>query len=273
MQTFTVEYLISDLIDGVTPSPAFIPENEAPSGPTDPEELEDVTEHDDDNIYRFNVTNLGLIDPDFGTGGTFGDRFIDALWIQSPTAGLAASTMAVLSTRTRETVQEFIVPSLVGLTDFYREGCIFVPQGSVLGINGFDASADPDDIVVRMRIKAPDTLEEYAQMLESCCCTSLAECEAPTFSALDTTSVACGAPAPLRTITMTGSGFTENTTVEILTASCAGGDVSISDVTILSDTELSFLVTCDAACTVSLRVSNGPGCELDIVDAFSTTLA
>ena len=33
---------------------------------------------------------------------------------------------------------------IAGIDNFYRSECIFVPQGSLLGITGFDASADPE---------------------------------------------------------------------------------------------------------------------------------
>lgn len=273
MQSFEVEYLVSDLLDGTTPSPVFIPENLAPSGPTVPEDLEDVALADDDNIYRFEVTNLGLIDPDFGIGGSFADRFLVGLWINSPVAGGAASTIAVLSTRTREIVQEFVVPSLNGETNFYREECIFVPQGSVLGLNGFDASADPDDILVRLHIKCADTLEDYALLLESCCCTEAAVCTVPEVTDVQPSSpVACSGPPGSNIVTVTGGPFDTTTTVQLTNTSCGVGEsLSISNLLINSATELQFQADCDGTCTTDFIVSNGPGCDTLVSPGFSTT--
>ena len=273
MQSFEIEFLVAGSLDGVTPSPAFITKDRAPSTPKiDPESLEtDVAEPDDDNIYRFDVENLGLVDPDFGLGGTFGDRFIVGLWINSPNPAADPAPIAVVSTRVRELTQEIVVDNLAGLDNFYREECIFIPQGSYLGFIGF--AADPGTpILVRMHVKCPQTLEEYALLLNSCCCTELAACTTPTVDSISPQVVDCNDPPPQRTVTVKGGPFNADTQASIVAICVGPGGMSITDIEIVDEETLTFLVNCSGVCTpATLTISNGPGCEVTVPDAFSTT--
>lgn len=170
MQSYEIEYVVSGSLDGTTVSPAFIPlDRQSSAGTIDPEELaDDVAQPDEDNIYRFDVDDLGLIDPDFGVGGSLGDRFIVGLWINSGVAAVDPSPVAVVSTREREITLELIESSLVGQTNYYQQDCIFIPQGAYLGLTGWNAGDDP--VIVRLHVKAPESPEELAHMLEACCC-------------------------------------------------------------------------------------------------------
>lgn len=276
MQSFEIEYQVSNALDGTTHSPPFIPENEAPSGPVVPPELADlVVQADDDNIYRFEVENLGLVDPTFGGEASFADRVIVGLWINSPTPGGGGAQVAVISERDRDIVYETPLPpgSLAGLTNVYRRQCIFVPQGCVLGFVGFDASADPDDIIVRMHVKQAENLEDYALLLESCCCELASLCVTPEVTNINPTSVDCLDTEANRTITVTGGPFTEDTTIELIDASCILGEsVSITDVTFVDESTMTFVVECTGQCQGGIRVSNGIGCSVDVPDAFTTDI-
>ncbi len=167
MRSYEIEYVVSGALDGTTLPPPFVPIDKSSAttiaDPATPEG--DSKLPDDDNIYRFDVKDLGLIDPDFGVGGAFGDRFISGLWINN-SDNVPTPAVGVVSTRTRESTQEIITPG--GLTStFYRQSCIFVPQGSYLGIHSPDEVDDP--WIVRMHIEAPENLEEYALLMKACC--------------------------------------------------------------------------------------------------------
>lgn len=273
MQSYELEFVVSTSLDGVTPSPVFIPINRAPSSPDiDPESLAtDVKEPDEDNIYRFDVTNLGVIDPDFGVGGSFGDRFIVGLWIDAPNAGDANALVAVFTSRPegREVVQKLVVPSLAGQTSFYLEDCIFIPQGSLLGLIGFLADpATESPIIVRLHVKQAETLEEYALLLDSCCCQSPG-CLTPTVDLITPATVTCDGSDP--SIDIFGANFTPETTVVFEDTCLGSARASAGTVSFIDSTHIHVDVICDGECSVNVRVSNGLGCDVLVEDAFDTT--
>ena len=258
MQCFTLEYRVQNRIDGVTVSPAFI---------TDDTGSPDAAVPNDANIYEFTVEDLGLIDPDFGgSNGSFGDRFISNIWINSPVPGDAGAIAAVVSNRVRELTQE-VVLDYVGETNVYSDTCIFVPQGSVLGLVGFDASAVQGDIIVRLEIAAAESLEEYALMLESCCC-SLTACVAPEIETVEPDVFVCS--GGIDTVVVTGGPFSPDAEVSIDPLCINPGGMTLVDFRVISPTTIEIDVQCSGFCNVDLTISNGPGCSVTLEAAFGT---
>ena len=88
-QVFTVEYVVTDELDGVTEAPAFEVD------PQDP----DYEVPAPDGIYRREVDRLGLIDPDLGEGNTRGNRLVAWAWVRGPIAADASAAIEVIDDR------------------------------------------------------------------------------------------------------------------------------------------------------------------------------
>lgn len=161
LKMFTIEYNLAAgfRFDGVTPAPPFS---------TDPTSIL-YKQPSDDQIFRFELEqNVGIIDPDFGIGGSEGDRFIQLLDIELPINDFL--TVAVTDFQTMAEAggipQQSILPQ-TELLRYYRDSCIFVPQGSVLAIL---SPADGGISKLRYNVVTPESRAALAQMLQECCC-------------------------------------------------------------------------------------------------------
>ncbi len=161
LKMFTVEYALAvgNRFDGQTPAPAFS------TDPTSP----NYHPPGDDQIFRFELDqDLGIIDPDFGIGGAEGDRFIQLLDIELP--AVDSLSLAVADFRlvgeNDGIPQEVLVP-FTNLQRYYNDGCIFVPQGSVLAV-----MSDVTNGISRLRynVVVPNDRPDLARLLEQCCC-------------------------------------------------------------------------------------------------------
>lgn len=255
MQQITLEYRVAVALDGVTPSPVFSVD---PSSP-------DYKAPDPDGIYRFEVDNLGWIDPDFDVGGTQGDRFLRAALVEGPNApaGFAGIALLALYTDTDPVTVIFLqdIAELTGTSYRLPKGCFEVPQGAVLGVTGLEGNPG-EPVILRISVDVPDSLVEYAEMMQACCCEQGEDECIPT-------SVSDIAPdfffpfeVPL-TLTVTGSGFVDGVTVVDVVQ--AGGfpspGVDFENVTIVSDTELTLDITSAFPGAYDIVVSNGEGCS------------
>jgi hypothetical protein len=158
LQTFSVEYVVTGSLDGTTPAPPFsiAPESPLYLRPTE-------------NLYRLPpVENLGIIDPDFGAGGTFGDRFIYSLDVSGPNPG-TNFRISLLDVTTASPRLLKILANLGASSTFFTNQCIFVPQGGGIGLVGLTGSPS-SPIVVRYNVVAAESEEEFAQILAACCC-------------------------------------------------------------------------------------------------------
>lgn len=165
-QQYTIEYEVPVAVDGSTAAPAFSVDPASP----------DFKQADADGIYRFTAAQmqqltggrLGLIDPDFGVGGTFADRFIHMIEVRTSGAG-AAAQISVVDARDPDLAgqEEILAPSPEA--DFYTDDCVFVPQGSDLAFAGFTPAAG-SPVVIRVNVVAWGSVEDYAELLEACCC-------------------------------------------------------------------------------------------------------
>jgi hypothetical protein len=257
LQTFTVEYRVSGQLDGVTPSPP----------------LSDATVLSN-GIYQFEVSDLGLIDPSYdGEIGSMGDRFMTNLIIKSPNAPVGGDVSLVAD----GLVYDIIDQPTTTLSQFVN--CVPIPQGSLVKLTGFDAGVSPTPIVVRMQFRAAEDGSSYALLIDSCCCCT----SPPVIESLSWTSspacIDCEGLEADRTVTITGTGFTPSTSVSVSNASAEGlcqfSTVVISDVTIVSSTEITFVVTCGGTtpldCPFDVMVTNSPGCASEFSSAFCTT--
>lgn len=172
MQQVTVEFRVVGDIDGVTLAPAVVLD---PSNP-------DYNEPDDRGIHVVDVPgDLGIIDPDLLGEATQGDRCVP--WVYLDTnglGGLPSSRIVVLDNVERD--DGVVVPraqftrfSTGGVPLYYSDLSTWVPQGSAIGIAGYSGVGIK---TIRLNIVAPRDAEEFAAMLDACCC-SATPCEDP----------------------------------------------------------------------------------------------
>ncbi len=169
-QQVTIEYRVMGELDG---------ETLAPDVQLDPTQSD--YEIDDRGIHVVDVPgNLGLIDPDFIGPAVQGDRCIPWVYIDSPAAGVAASNFSVVD----NTPNDLGVPvpalqllrfATLGLPVFYSDHPTTIPQGSALAVMGYPSG---EEKIVRINVVAPQDAEEYAAVIEACCC-SADLCEEP----------------------------------------------------------------------------------------------
>jgi len=151
LQSLTVEYVVSGSLDGTTPAPPIVTDQGADdSTPFDPE----------NQIYRVEVENLGLIDPDLGVGGSIGARCIPFLWIDTTALGAVGASVDVVGIVEDDAKLQTEVESLVGKAGGYLADGFMVPQGSAIRLSGFTAGAEP--IVVRVSILVPEGCLDFA---------------------------------------------------------------------------------------------------------------
>lgn len=255
LQTFTVEYRVSGLLDGVTPSPPLSAARVLSNG-----------------IYQFSVDNLGLIDPSYdGEVGSMGDRFMTDLIIKSPNAPVGGLVAIVSDGLLYDTVYQ----TTDALSQFVN--CVPIPQGDRVSLDGFDAGVSPTPIVVRMQFRAASDNATYASLVNSCCCCTNPPVITDVTWANDPSCILCEDTEGDRTVTVTGSNFSPTATVEIFNTSTSGlcelTLASIGSVTVVSSTEITFVVSCDGGptpsdCPFGIRITNSQGCTAELVDAF-----
>lgn len=156
MQAVTVEYTVTGELDGITPAPAI-----ELSGP-------DAAPYNaDNNIYDGGtVQNLGIIDPDFITGGSRGPRMVPFFWIDTTETGGAVASLDIVGIRRdNELSLQRRIANLAGAAGpdgTYIEQSQIVPQGSALRIRGFEAPSFDDPIRVRISIEIPEDAEDFS---------------------------------------------------------------------------------------------------------------
>jgi hypothetical protein len=155
MQTFTLEYIVLGSLDGVTPAPAFSVDPNA----------DDYLRPGKDQLYTQVVQNLGLIDPDFGVGGSQGNRILAWFWTYGPTPGAPGAAVSVVDAQGPGLEQQQLI-DLAAKTQAYVSGARLVPQGSRIKVEGLTASAG-QPVVVRFNVLVADTAEDF---LTLCAC-------------------------------------------------------------------------------------------------------
>lgn len=142
-QTYAVEFEVSGALDGSTVQPAILDSPPSGMNPGDPQ-----------NLFRRNVENLGLIDPDYlvpldedDRRGARGNRLVAFLWIEGPLAGDANASVDLVDAVSGTPIVQKNIGTFVGSAKFFKEK-IFIPQGSMLRINGMAADAG---VPVRVR--------------------------------------------------------------------------------------------------------------------------
>jgi hypothetical protein len=205
LQTITLDFEVQGALDGLTPAPAFTP---------DPVALAYRRPSSTNQIFPVIVEgDLGLIDPDYvGSNGSMGDRFLQRLEIQAAAPGIATASVSVVDARGAlvSIVELERIADLPAATLYYRDACVFFPQGSMLQISGFPAGANSHQ--VRVHFVGAESAEGEALLAQMCCCEEIAQidptiiCAPPTIDDVSPVSVTAG--TGLRTLVLTGSGFT-----------------------------------------------------------------
>lgn len=177
----TVEYELPEgaQFDGVTLAPRVVTDIASP----------DATPRGDDQIFRPEVTgNIGLFDPDFGgDDGSIGGRFVQLLDVQLSVPSTLA--IGVLSARVipgfNSEAQALVLEPVI-LQRYYNDTCIFVPQGSYLGV--FGDLPQSGGALLRWAVVAATDKENLARLLDQCCCLegsgSVITCDPPEITAL-----------------------------------------------------------------------------------------
>ena len=157
MQTFSLEYIVLGSLDGVTPAPSFSVDPNA----------ENYLRPGPDQLYTQVVQNLGVIDPDFGSGGAQGNRLLTWVWVYGPTPGAPGAEVAVADAQGTELTQQQVI-DLAGKTQAYLPRAQLVPQASRIRVSGMSA-APGQPVVVRFNVLVADTV---ADVLALCACAS-----------------------------------------------------------------------------------------------------
>jgi hypothetical protein len=242
MQTYTLQYIVSGAVDGTTLTPPLSEATILQNG-----------------IYQFEVENVGVFDVDTvfsDTRQSIGDRFIRDLIIASPTPPIASLVFLSGAELYFERIAQGFVTQL-----YNRPECIFVPQGSFMGI-AIGASGTPDPLIVRFSFVFGDDADDYPKLIRSCCCDQ-ANCDPVTIADLDPTDIVCGG---IDTVTINGTGFNDSTIVSLSVPGCSNGSIFLNSQAIISDTEIEITVECISpglGCPVVVTVSNGPGCTAE----------
>jgi hypothetical protein len=158
LYTISLQWLVTDRLDGVTPSPEFVlPPN--PAANVDP---------DSNCVLVGTVERLGLIDLCGGVQrGQFADRLIRHLLIVGPNPAAAGADIGLAFDGIADPNGRIPIP--LGAVGLDSGNCIFVPQTAQLQIQGLTASPGAP-ILVRLNIWQPKTIEELAEMVQACCC-------------------------------------------------------------------------------------------------------
>lgn len=162
-KTFTIEYSVTGQLDGVT----FAPARSRPN----------TGGYNGVQIYQENVESLGLINLDWqveekGLRGSKGHRYLVQVLIVGPNPGGANASVELVDATDDSGPPVLLetVGTFVGQTVFYRGAGRFCPQGSILRVNGLDASPG-SPIRVRVSSYMLDDAESIAwASLAACVC-------------------------------------------------------------------------------------------------------
>ncbi len=159
-QTYAVEFTVEGTLDGTTIQPSVL--DSPPSG---------ISSSDPQQLLRYTVEDLGLIDPDYmvpvsadDRRGVRGNRLVTYIWIAGPNAGAANAAVDVVDSVDGTPVVQEAIGTFVGTTEFYYRG-IFVPQGSMIRVRGMTGTA-ADPIKVRFHVEYLNNAATVARALE-----------------------------------------------------------------------------------------------------------
>lgn len=277
LRPLCLEYRVTGALDGVTPAPAYaIPPS--PDSPVVPP----------DNKIVQTVENLGLLDltgfP--GRHGQIADRIVKWIIVYGPNVPFAADNIAVAFDGRRETRTALTIPA--GANGIYNRNCIFVPQSAQLQLDGMAASAT-EPVVVRLQVWQPQTLNDLADMINSCCClantfdefgepafttaiVSAERCARTIVSLVPNTAVqGAGAVA----IAVTGTGFTDGDLVRLIHTN-GTTEITIDSVLINNSNSMTVTVEIPAdqlqgAYDMTVAAALAPQCSFTLDDAFTVT--
>lgn len=218
LQTIALEFLVTQRLDGVTPSEPFV----LPPNP-------DAVLTADARTVRIEQARLGLIDLTGGVDGAAADRIIRSYIIMGPIPKVPndVATIGLAFDGVPSPNGEVEIPDLaIGLSS---ENCILVPQTAQVRVTGLTASPG-NPILVRLLIWQPRTVEELAEMTKLCCCRAgvfdeegepfytqalylPADCTRTVESVAPTSGARGVGPTA---ITITGTGFVEGDTLTMI---------------------------------------------------------
>lgn len=159
LQTIALEFLVTDRLDGITPSPPFL---------LPPDPLANLAP--DNNAVRITVERLGLVDLTGGVpSGALADRLIRSLLIVGPNpvgVGVVATIGRAFDGIPDDNGNVQIPVGAIGIDS---DNCLFVPQTAAVRLTGLVASPG-NPILVRLLVWQPHTVEELAEMSQVCCC-------------------------------------------------------------------------------------------------------
>jgi hypothetical protein len=212
-QALMLEYRVSGLLDGVTPSPPVV----LPPG---------ISESQGCRSVIVELDNLGLIDLTGFGQRIYADRIIRPLLIVGPNVPFSANNVAIVIDGDVSEREQDIPPTANGI---FVESCIFVPQGHQLQLQGM-AGTPTEPVIVRLGIFLADTVPALAKMREACCClgSALNAAGQQEFSTAIYSVTACFrtitsvAPTPIsraagtQLVTILGTGFASDDGVVVL---------------------------------------------------------
>lgn len=274
LQSNVLEFIVSGSLDGTTANPVFQRANATSPRPDPPGD-------DPENIYQFEVENLGIIDLTFPAEDrrsdgpvTKGNRYIPWLLIDTggviAPAGAGVDVAAFRPGSTTPIVQKEVV-DLEGDPGIYLRRCIFVPHGSSLRLGPGIVAAAGTPIIVRFAVLLPTTRAEEELIVRACCCLRDTTPTVPT-TCIDPPNPNAITPPTLSNgvtpiaVTIDGTNFQDGDVVSI-------PGLVVGSTTFVSDTELKTTVVPEDTGTFNVLVSR-PGednCTGTLVDGFTVT--
>ncbi len=157
-QTNTLQFLVTGRLGGTERNPRFSID------PTDP----DYVRPDAQNLYRFTVEELGVLDLSLAPGSpSLGIRFVPFVWIDSPVAPVGAGNVEVVDSESLTTMR--VAFSAPGLTEYFRNG-IKVPQGGSLRFADEWVIPPGRPLLLRVEVVPARNTLQWAQMHKAFCC-------------------------------------------------------------------------------------------------------
>lgn len=233
LRPLTLEFRVTGSLDGVTPSPEFAipPAAGSPIVPTE-------------NKVVIEVENLGLVDltglPD--GRGQYANRLIKWIMLYGPNVPSATDNVGIAFDGVFEGTDLTIPPAANGIRSY---GCLLVPQSGQLRVNGMDASA-LEPVVLRLGIWQPQSLLEYTEMVDACCCIAgnpelfvqaiyTANACARTVSSVNPDAVV--ADGTQQQLTLGGTGFADGDEVAIISTD-GTATIPIASVTVVTQFQM-----------------------------------
>ena len=274
--TYVLEYLISELADGVTPSPQFEVASSDVGLPQD----------DNEQIHTFSVARLGLIDLSLSgilpaelaaAPSGLGQRYVVWAWGRDFVLGDASPLQSANTVEGEGYVNVEPLETLpLGAKTFYSKKGYIMPHGTVLRVANMAPEVAGVPFLLRIGVIVPPSVRDDAAMREALCCTesivtetdSTASCLAANFLTPNVSpNQLTGGPTPQQ-IVIKASPVSPGFTTVTVTAPSAG-PITPTNLEIVFPDTIRFTGVFTEVGSYTVALSNGSGCDTTLNNAFT----